>query len=399
METTVETTAQTKGQKASHFSTGLAMFAMFFGAGNIVFPLAMGQIAQDKNAFGITGLLITAVFVPLTGLLAMLLFEGDFQSFFKRVGKVPGYLIMLLILGLIGPFGGIPRCMTISHSTLHACGLEDLSLPLFALVSCVAIFLFTFRPSKLLPLLGFVLTPLLLLSLFVIIMKGLWGIPPTTATLQTRWEVFSKGVLEGYNTMDLLASFFFSSVVLVSLRNGQAADKIPLNENKRLLNIAIFGSLLAACLLTTIYVCFSFLSSGYSNTLPDVPNHQLLGALAYHILGPYAGMVAGAVVSFACLTTEIALTAVFAGFLHKNLFKEKGSYTFFVLVTLVLAFIVSSLHFEGISAFIVPILQLFYPALIVLSVANLLNKLYGFQPVKRFFYGTIALTLAVQLLL
>src|SRR5262245_5287910 len=95
-------------KRSTVWSTGLAMFAMFFGAGNIVFPLALGQFTQDKNFYGILGLVVTAVLVPLLGLLSMLLYEGNYASFFQRIGKIPGFCLTLLILGLIGPFGGIP---------------------------------------------------------------------------------------------------------------------------------------------------------------------------------------------------------------------------------------------------------------------------------------------------
>ena len=379
--------------KSAVWSTGLAMFAMFFGAGNIVFPLALGQFVQDKSFYGIMGLVVTAVLVPLMGLLAMMLYNGDYLSFFRRIGKVPGFLVALLILGLIGPFGGIPRCITISYSTLNAFGFEAIkgvNLMTFSLVSCVLIFLFTYRPTKIISLLGYVLTPILLLSLAVIVAKGLMVMPHPDPSMHTRWSSFSQGLFDGYNTMDLLAAFFFSSVVLLCLRKD-VGDMTP-QENRRLRIVAVLGSLIAALLLAVVYISFSFLAAGYSNELESVASHELLGTLAYHLLGPYAGMIAGVAVCFACLTTEIALTAVFAEFLHETIFKEKVPYTFSLVFTLFVSFLVSTLHFEGISSFLVPILKICYPALIVLSILNILNKAFDFKPVKRVFYGTVALT-------
>src|SRR3984957_3942591 len=95
--------------KSATIATGLAMFSMFFGAGNVVFPLALGKIAQDQNVFAILGMLITAVGVPFLGLVAMTLFNGNYIHFFERLGKVPGFLVVTAMLGLIGPFGAIPR--------------------------------------------------------------------------------------------------------------------------------------------------------------------------------------------------------------------------------------------------------------------------------------------------
>lgn len=383
--------------KSTVWATGLAMFAMFFGAGNVVFPLALGQFTQDKNSYGIIGLVLTAVVVPLMGLLAMLMYGGDYRAFFSRIGRVPGFIVTLLILGLIGPFGGIPRCITISYSTLKAFGFEGIqgvNLLTFSLVSCIVIFLFTYRPPRLLTLLGYVLTPVLLVSLAIIVIKGLFLMPSPKVSEYTAWQTFSKGVLDGYNTMDLLAAFFFSSVVLLCLRK-KGEETGP--QNKRMLTIAVLGSLIAATLLSAVYVGFSFLAAGYSAELNNIANHELLGSLAYLLLGPYAGMVASVAVSFACLTTEIALTAVIAEFLHETLFKEKISYLASLVLTLSASFLVSTLHFEGISAFLVPILQICYPAFIVLCLLNILHKAYDFKPVKRIFYATVAMSLVMQL--
>lgn len=369
---------------------GLAIFAMFFGAGNIVFPLALGQFTQDKNFFGILGLIITAVLVPLTGLLATLLYNGNYFSFFQRIGKIPGFCVILAILGLIGPFGGIPRCITISHSTIDVLSLQGiswLSLPLFSGIICALIFLFTFKPMRLLTLLGYVLTPLLLLSLAIIVIKGLWSMPTAGASSHTGWETFTRGLLDGYNTMDLLAAFFFSSVVMACLKRNHVGEK------KAALSTALLGGLIAAALLSLVYLCFSFLAAGYSKTLAGVPSDQLLGALAQQLLGDQAALIVGMTVCFACFTTEIALTAVIAEFIHKTLFKEKISYPVAILATLIPSFLISTLNFNGISAFLAPILQLCYPALIVLTILNVLYKLFDFKPVKRFFYGVLLITL------
>src|ERR1700722_3772174 len=266
------------GSRKAFWSTGLAIFAMFFGAGNIVFPLALGQFTQDKNVYGIFGLILTAVLVPLTGLLAMMLYEGNYSHFFSRIGKWPGFLIVVSILGLIGPCGGIPRCITISFSTLDAFGFESirwLNLPIFSLFSCLCIFLFTYRPRQILSLLGYVLTPILLLSLSLIVGKGIWDMPATDPSMYTRWETFSRGLLDGYNTMDLLAAFFFSSVVLHCLK--QKNEGIAFSGKRGMLGIAVWGGLLAAILLSLVYICFSFLAAGYSHELQEVTSDQLLG--------------------------------------------------------------------------------------------------------------------------
>ncbi|HOK52804.1 MAG TPA: branched-chain amino acid transport system II carrier protein, partial [Bacteroidales bacterium] len=84
---------------------GLALFSMFFGAGNIIYPLAIGQYAGDKNIFAMAGMLLTAVLMPIAGVVAMVLFDGDYRQFFGRLGRMPGFLLGLVTISLLGPLG------------------------------------------------------------------------------------------------------------------------------------------------------------------------------------------------------------------------------------------------------------------------------------------------------
>ena len=364
--------------KTTTIATGLAMFSMFFGAGNIVFPLALGQIAQDKHFFALAGMLITAVIVPFIGLIAMLLFDGDYEEFFGRLGKVPGFILILIILGLIGPFGAIPRCIALSYSTVKAL-LPGLSLPLFSTLSCAIIWLFTFKRNTIIETLGYVLTPLLLASLAIIIIKGFMDSSSQTPTEQHPFHLFVKGLKDGYQTMDLLGAFFFSSVVIVGLK---AAAKGKNAKGENILSIALKASVIGAVLLSLVYIGFSFVASFHGQSIGLMPPDELISTIALHLLGPYAAAVACIAVALACLTTAIALSAVFAEFIHTDIAHDRINYNFSLCLTLIIAFFVSTLQFSGIAAFLLPILQIAYPALITLAVLNILYKLYGFQPVK-----------------
>ena len=104
--------------KNTSLSTGFAMFSMFFGAGNITFPLIIGQTVEDGLVWALLGLILTAVLIPFSGLMSITLFEGDYESFFSRIGRIPGMSVIIMLICLIGPFGGIPRCITLTYSTL-----------------------------------------------------------------------------------------------------------------------------------------------------------------------------------------------------------------------------------------------------------------------------------------
>lgn len=369
----------TKGLRSNTISTGLAMFSMFFGAGNIVFPLTIGSFAQDKVPFAIFGLLLSAVCVPFLGLISMILFNGDYRKFFERVGKVPGFSLMVLILCLIGPFGAIPRCVSLSHSTLGMV-IPDVSILIFSAVACLIILGLTIKPSSLLEILGYVLTPFLLISLLIIIIKGVWTSSSIPTTDLDSMAVFIKGLKDGYQTMDLLGAFFFSSIVVSCLQEEQHPHKKQ--DYKRLTYLALKASLVGAVLLGVIYIGFCYLSALYSADFAGVTSDKLLGEIALKILGPYAGIVTSVAVALACLTTAIALTIVFAEFLQKDIFKNKIGYLPCLLVTLVITYIVSTLHFSGIVSVLAPVLAVCYPSLIVLSILNIAYKLFNFKPVK-----------------
>lgn len=359
-------------------ATGLAMFSMFFGAGNVVFPLKLGQITQSANIWAILGLLITAVGVPFLGLFSMSLFDGNYKQFFGRLGRIPGFLIAFIIMGLIGPFGALPRCIALSFSTTQMF-FPSVSIQLFSLAACLIIFLLTFRKNNIVDILGYVLTPLLLGSLGIIIVKGLLFSPSAPFVAFTPSESFFKGLNEGYQTMDLLGAFFFSSVVIACLKIGPREESRL--THREILVLLAKSSLIGATLLALIYVGFSFVAAFNADALAGIGSDQLLGQIALNVLGPYAGIVACVAVALACLTTAIALACVFAEFVHYDLTFGKIGYIPSLLITLVLSYFISVLNFVEIVKLLAPILQTLYPALITLSLVNLFYKLYNFKPV------------------
>lgn len=358
-------------KKSNTLAAGLAMFSMFFGAGNVVFPLALGQIAQDKNFFAILGMLITAVGVPFAGLLAMTLYNGDYKRFFGRIGKVPGFLLAAGIMGLIGPFGAMPRCIALSYSTAKMF-LGGISLPMFSIAACLLILVFTFRRSNIINSLGYVLTPLLLGSLGVIIACGLINSPEASVTSHDSFNIFLKGLKDGYQTMDLLGAFFFSSVVIASLKKNIAPNAD--NYSKRLMISTLQATAIGAGLLALVYIGFSYVASFHGEALKGISSDELISVIAVHVLGPQAAVIACVAVSLACLTTAIALAVVFAEFVQKEISANTIGYAPALIATLIATFFVSTLNFTGIAAFLFPILQVCYPGLIVLCIVNIACK-------------------------
>lgn len=347
------------------FPIGLALFSMFFGAGNIIYPLSLGQYAGDKNFFAVAGLLLTAAVIPLAGVIAMVLFNGSYRNFFGVIGRVPGFFLSLMIISLLGPLGSTPRCIALSYATLKNIFFE-IPLPLFSALACAVIFLFTVRKRHILTLLGWVLTPFLLFSLIAIIVLGLFNAPVAPTVDASALDMFFHGLGEGYNTMDLLAAFFFSSTIIRTL---QSRDSVA-----NPLRVAFEASMIAMVLLGAVYIGFSHIASLHAQDLVIGGKEELLSAISLKIAGPYAGLLVCTAIALACLTTAIALVAAFADFLQREVFSERVRYEAILIGTLFVTFFVSTFEFTGISVFLQPILQVCYPGLIALTLFNLAMK-------------------------
>lgn len=378
--------------KSELLSVGLAMFSMFFGAGNIVYPLAVGQYAGDKNLFAIAGLILTAAMMPIAGVIAMILYDGSYKDFFYRLGKIPGFALALTMISLLGPLGSTPRCIALSYTTLTHSFL-DASPAVFSAFSCILIFFFTINKKRILELLGILLTPLLLLSLFLIIVIGLATAPAPHSVLNvTHFEMFLKGLKEGYNTMDLLAAFFFSSTIIHVLKMQKKEGS---ESDKSYVKVAFEASLIGAFLLSLVYLGFSYISSFHAGEIGPLAQDQLLSAITLKIAGKDGGILVCVAIALACLTTAIALISAFADFVQTEVCNNKVSYKWIVFFSLIATFFVSTFEFTGISAFLWPILQICYPGLIALTLLNIAHKTCGFRPIKWPVFLTFAFSAIV----
>lgn len=364
-------------KKAIVLSTGLAMFSMFFGSGNLVFPLVVGKLSEGHFGWGAFGILLTGVLVPFLGILAMLLFEGKTDRFFERLGKPAVFLAPLIALSLMGPFGVLARCITVAHGAFKLL-LPNTALWTFSILSCACIFFMTIKKRRIVPILGSILTPILLLSLICIAFFGLSSESlPDTSFTRGEWNSLKNGIFQGYQTMDLLAAFFFSSFVIKYLKSNPEIEK-----KGKTLSTFLQSAFLGAFLLSSVYFILVLLGSMYAPQLSDIPPQEMLAFIAQKALGPMAAPIVCSAIVLACLTTAIVLTSLFADFLRKEISKEKLPPSLCIAITLLIAFATSSLEFSGIAKFLGPILEVIYPALILLTILSIFHKLWGWSSVR-----------------
>lgn len=361
-------------------------------------PLAVGMSSGTLNTYGIIGFLLTAVLLPLVGITAMVLYNGNYEQFFKRLGDRTGETITFVCLLIIGPVIAMPRIVTLSHTMISPfmpAFLQDYNsfgaALMFALLFLGLTFLLTYRESKIVDILGYVVSPLLLVSLSFIIIKGMICAHDPMLPTQNACSVFFTNLLRGYETLDLLGALFFSSIVLIILRSN------PANKNKTEAQLALTGfqgGLIGISLLAIIYVGMSILGVYYGHGFENLNSGELFREISMRILGNHGALVIATAVLMACLSTAIALAAVVAEYVQHTLFKKRISYINALLITLASCIPISTaglgyvLKLTGGAITFVG-----YPTLIVLTLANAAHKLFGVNMVRIPVYLTFVTTL------
>ncbi|MES2199030.1 MAG: branched-chain amino acid transport system II carrier protein [Chlamydiota bacterium] len=351
--------------------TGMALFSMFFGAGNLIFPLLVGHSAGGGTPYALLGLSISAVIFPFLGLISMMLSFGDLSVFLKRIGKYPAFILLFILQITQGPLGCMPRLITLMHASVKVY-LPSLSLLLFSLLISGVIFILTFRPNKIVSILGIVLTPVLLLTLATLVCVGMINAPASLPSLKSSTDCFMEGFKGGYQTMDLILALLFSTVIIPHLfqeARGLSAREAKLYVRKKM----IMASMIAAGLLMTAYIGLCWIASHYYvSAAPE----DLLSAISFKILGPAGGLIAIITIFFACLTTAISMATVFSAYVRKDLCKEKISANTSLIITLLATAGVACLGFAGIMRLLSPILEILYPGLILLCLYNIFDRFY-----------------------
>ncbi len=369
------------------------LFGMFFGAGNLIFPVSMGQQAGANLWPAIVGFCLTGVGIPLLGIAAMGISrsEGLFDMCTK-VGRTYAYFFTCLLYLCIGPMFAIPRTATVSfsvgirpllhteHTTVLLCG--------FSAVFFIAVLFFSLRPSGIMTWIGKILNPLFLLFLGVLAVTALVnpmgeisaGAPSGNYVEQS----FFQGFLEGYNTLDALASLAFGIILINAIR------ELGLEEPKTISGSTLKSGMLSTLLMAAIY-CMLTVVGAQSHSVLGISKDggEALFLIGSHYFGTFGGILLGIIVTIACLKTAIGLvTSCSAAFVE--LFPKSFSYRTYAVLFSLISFLIANFGLNRIIELSLPVLMFLYPLTITMILLCLFGRWFDYD--RRIFVSVTVCT-------
>ena len=344
---------------------GFALFSMFFGAGNVIFPPYLGMESGPQWLLGFSAYFIADIGLALLGVFALLR-VGSSEAVTLRLGKIPAEILMCAIILCIGPMVAIPRTSATTFEMAISPNLPNVSPVLFSILFFALILALCIKESAVVDIVGKVLTPLLLVGLFAIIIKGIVTPLGEIAALPQIANAAVTGIKAGYQTMDALAALPFGIIVL------QSVTAKGYDSGKKQFRVVGGAAVLAGVLLLCVYMGLAYLGATVSaQYTSDIGRAQLIMALVEALMGKVGVILFGVVVGLACVTTAIALTSSAAAY-FAELCRGKVSYKVFVIAICVFSAVVSNLGLDRIVAVAAPVLDVIYPPTLVLIFISLL---------------------------
>lgn len=347
---------------------GFALFAMFFGAGNVIFPPYLGVEAGPEWLGGFTAYFIADIGLALFAVFALLR-VGSSEAVTARLGKVPAAILMSALILCIGPMVAIPRTAATTFEMAIVPNISGISSVVFSIVFFAIILFLCIRQSAVVDIIGSILTPLLLIGLAVIIVKGIVTPLGEIAPTPNADNVVLGGIKAGYQTLDALAALPFGIIVLQTVSNK--GYETPKKQFKMVSGAAILAGVLLLC----VYMGLCYLGATVSTQYGlEIGRAELVMAIVEALMGKAGMIIFGVVVGLACVTTAIGLTSSAAAY-FTELCKDKVSYKAFVIIICVFSAVASNLGLDRIVAIAAPILDIIYPpALVVIIISLIMPK-------------------------
>ncbi|WP_025728855.1 branched-chain amino acid transport system II carrier protein [Atopobacter phocae] len=358
------------------------LFGLFFGAGNLIFPIFLGKQAGSLVSISILGFLVSSVGFPLLGVIAIAMTRSN--GLFDLTSKVHpayAYFVTILLYLTIGPLFVVPRLATVSYEV----GLSQvfdspspLYLMLFTIIFFVLVLIFSLKPGNILDIVGKFLNPLflfflsfLIIASFVFPMSSLDQAIPTPVYASTP---FLKGFLDGYNTVDALAALAFGIIVVNTVKAKGVTHPKDVSSH------VIKSGALAVVVMGIIYVALAYIGAFTAPVYGDTQNGgQILSLVASHYFGRFGQVILFLTVALACLKTGIGLITAFSE-TFIDMFPNGPSYKTYVILTTSFSCVVANIGLTQLIQLSVPLLMFLYPLVIVLIFLSILSPLFNHAP-------------------
>lgn len=381
---------------------GITLFALFFGAGNLIFPVSIGQASGQHFGLASLGFVVTGVILPLLGVIALgFSGEKDFLKITQRGGKIFGLIFATTLYLTIGPLFAMPRTGTVSYEIAIKPFVNPddntLFLAIFTFFYFAICCVFSINPNKIIDIVGKILTPLMLIFILILIVVAIISpmgniLPPITQDYQN--YPFFKGFTDGYQTMDTLASFIFGIIVIYSIVN------LGIKNKSQIMLACIKSSLIAASILALVYISLTYIGASSVAKIGLQENGGLvLAKVSTNYFGIWGNLILGIIVTMACMTTCIGLINACASYLV-SIFPQL-SYRQYAVIFSIISALFANVGLSALISFSVPVLSIIYPATITLIFLTFTNNLFkGKKAVYAgAIYGALLISVLQQLLI
>lgn len=365
---------------------GFALFSMFFGAGNLIFPPFIGMTSGSNWLISFLGFVLADVGIILLSINAIAK-SGSFQDVVGKAGKKFGFSLEVIMMLCLGPILVIPRTAATTFEMSITPITSSINSVVFSVLFFGLTFILTVRPTKVMDIIGKFLTPILLLALGLLITKGIFS-PIGELSNNNSHGLFVNGVAQGYQTMDALGIGGVTALIMTSFMSKGYTDK---KEN---ISMTLKSAFIAGCGLVIVYGGLAYLGATVS-TMYDTSISQttLLVNITNILLGKSGIILLGIIVAFACLTTSIGLTSVTAKY-FEDVTNKKLKYSHLVAFICIFSSIASNLGVDKIIAIAAPILTIIYPVSILLVAMSTFSKCFTKPAVFKFSaYTTLLISL------
>jgi len=353
-----------------------ALFSLFFGAGNLILPPQLGFKAGDTWWLVILGFCLSAVLIPIFGILAHAKLQGTMFDFAKKVSPtfslVYCYLVYAISISLPSP-----RTASVTHEMGIAPFFSSSSL-LTSILYFILVFVFVINRSKILDIVGKLLTPAIITILICIIAQAFLGFDFNFGKTQIE-SPFTSGILEGYQTFDAIGAVVVGGVIIISINLKD--NKIPYDAKKGLIfKAGLFSGLGLFFIYTGLLLTGALMHNEFE---ADITRTALLSGISLKTLGNTANVFLSILVSLACFTTAVGIVTGTADFVQGQFKKSKHAYLITAIVGCLLGIIMGQFNVGYIIAVALPALMFIYPITIVLILLNVVPNKYATELVFR----------------